>query len=40
MERISREAWKRQFRPKDLSALMFVLFLALAVVAVLVVVLF
>jgi hypothetical protein len=40
MERITRTAWARQFRSKDFSALMLVLFLALAVVTVLSVVLF
>lgn len=40
MERITRRAWARIFRRQDISALMFVLFLSLAMVAILAVVLF
>jgi hypothetical protein len=40
MERITRAEWRRIFRRQDMSALMFVLFLSLAVVAILGVVLF
>lgn len=40
MERIDRRTWARHFRPRDRSALMLALFLALAVVVVLSVVLF
>jgi len=40
MERITRTEWARVFRRKDVSAVMFVLFLTLAVVTVVSVVLF
>lgn len=40
MERITRSDWARIFRRQDISALMFVLFLSLAMVAILAVVLF
>ena len=40
MERIMRSTWGRIFRRQDVSAVMFVLFLTLAVVAILAVVLF
>jgi hypothetical protein len=40
MQRITRTQWGRIFRQRDVSAVMFVLFLSLAVVAILAVVLF
>ena len=40
MERITKTEWGRIFRRQDVSAVMLVLFLSLAVVAILVVVLF
>jgi hypothetical protein len=40
MERITKTEWGRIFRRRDVSAVMFVLFLSLAVVAILGVVLF
>lgn len=40
MERITKADWARIFRRQDVSAVMFVLFLSLAVVAILAVVLF
>ncbi len=40
MERITKTEWGRIFRQQDVSAVMLVLFLSLAVVAILVVVLF
>lgn len=40
MERITKAEWGRIFRQRDVSALMLVLFLSLAMVAILAVVLF
>lgn len=40
MERVDRKAWRKHFRPQDVSALMLVLAIALAVVAIVSLVLF